>query len=146
MARAIATLITMFLLCGSAVPADQLVFREVNQKNPGGKDLNMVFREVSREEKTSLAKVTRRSGASVHSSMFVVRGFYDIAKARGAKYFINLREWDGPDGDRMYLVGIANDRNVSIPQYFGLNEAPSVPERREFLSVEQFAPMFEGGR
>jgi hypothetical protein len=144
MRQAIVALIFTFLLCGSATPADQLVHREVNQKNPAGKDLIMTFREVSRDERTSLAKVTFRSGASVPSSMFVARGFYDIAKARGAKYFINLKEWDGPDGDRMYLVGISNDRNVSIPQYFKLNEAPA-PDQPEFLSVDEFARVF-GGR
>jgi hypothetical protein len=143
MRQGIAALIVTFSLCGSAIPAD-FVHREVNQKNPGGKDLIMTFREVSRDERTSLAKVTFRSGASVPSSMFVARGFYDIAKARGAKYFINLKEWDGPDGDRMYLVGLSNDRNVSISQYFRPNEAPSAPDQPEFLSVDEFARIFEG--
>ena len=46
----------------------------------------MSFEEVRRDEKTSLAKVTFVSGASVPSIMFIVRGFYDIAKARGATY------------------------------------------------------------
>src|SRR5688572_21682577 len=55
--------------------------REINEKNPGGKDLVMTFQELRRDEKTSTAKVTFVSGASVPSIMFIVRGFYDIARA-----------------------------------------------------------------
>lgn len=137
---------TLVLCTTVTFAADRLVHRDINQVNPGGKDLKITFREVSRDEKTSLVKVTYRSGASVASSMFVVRGFYDIAKARGAKYFVNLKEWDTPDGDHVYLVGFSNDTNVSIPEYFGLTEPPSVSGRQQFLGVEQFAPIFEGRR
>ena len=59
--------------------ADALYHREVNQKNPGGKDLVMTFQELRRDDKTSTVKVTFVSGASVPSIMFIVRGFYDIA-------------------------------------------------------------------
>lgn len=133
----------LILGCTEDIPNDQLVHREVNQKNPGGKDLVMTFREISREERTSLAKVTYRSGASVPSTMFVVHGFYDVAKARKATYFINLKEWDSPDGDRMYLVGFSNDKDVSIREYFRFNEPPSDPDRHEFFSVKEYARIFE---
>jgi len=43
--------------------------RDVNQVNPGGKDLVMSFQELRRDKRTSLAKVTYKSGASVPSSM-----------------------------------------------------------------------------
>ena len=139
----LATLTVFVLPAGAAGP---LVRNEVNQRNPGGKDLVMTFQEVRRDEKTSLAKVAYRSGASVPSSMFVVRGFYDVAKARGYKYFINLKEWDAPDGDRMYLIGLSNDKSVSISEYFGFTEPPSVPDRHQFLSVDEFSRLFEGRR
>ena len=129
--------------CTEDIPKEQLVHREVNQKNPGGKDLVMTFRKISREERTSLAKVTYRSGASVPSTMFVVHGFYEVAKARKSKYFINLKEWDAPDGDRMYVVGFSNDKDVSIREYFRFNEPLSVPDRHEFLSVNEYARIFE---
>jgi hypothetical protein len=139
--------IAMLIGCAFIEPAtaaDALIRREMNQKNPPGKDLMMTFEELRRDEKTSLAKVVHRSGASVPSAMFVVRGFYDISRTRGFKYFINLKEWNAPDGARMYLVGFSNDKTVSIPTYFGFTEPPSVPDRRQFLAVDDFARLFEG--
>ena len=65
---------------------------------------------------------------------------YDIAKARNAKYFVNLKEWNAPEGGRMYLVGFSNDKDVSIRDYFGLTDAPST--KQEMLSVEQYATIF----
>jgi hypothetical protein len=139
----VALICALMLGCSEDMPNDSLVHREVNQKNPGGKDLVLTFREISREERTSLAKVTYRSGASVPSIMFLVQGFYEVAKVRKAKYFINLKEWDAPDGDRMYLVGFSNDKDVSIQEYFRFNEPPSIPDRHEFLSVKEYAKIFE---
>ena len=40
----------------------------------------MSFQEFRRDQKSSLAKVTFVYGASVPISMFIVRGFYDVAK------------------------------------------------------------------
>jgi hypothetical protein len=145
--RQLAPIVVLVMLCACTIcesRADTLIDREVRQTNPGGKDLVMRFQEIRRDERTSLAKVAYRSGASVPSSMFVVRGFYDIAKARGLKYFINLKEWNAPDGDHIYLVGFSNDKRVSIPEYFGFMEPPSVPDRHEFLGVDDFARLFEG--
>lgn len=140
MRRFVAGLIGVLLqACTQQPSGGALVHRQVSQKNPGGKDLEMVFREVRRDDRTSLAKVTYRSGASVPSAVFVMCGFSDTAKARRAQYFINLKEWDGPDGDRMYLIGFSNERNISIPEYFQFTERPSVPDRHELLSVDQFS-------
>jgi hypothetical protein len=74
-------LVLVTTLGSPAEAADTLYRRDINQVNPGGKDLIISFEEVRRDVKTSLAKVTFVSGASVPSSMFIVRGFYDIAKA-----------------------------------------------------------------
>jgi len=140
MRRFAAGLIGVLLQACTQEPAGEaLVHKEVSQKNPGGKDLEMVFREVQRDDRPSLAKVTYRSGASVPSSVFIMCGFLDTAKARRAQYFINLKEWDGPDGDRMYLIGFSNDRTISIQQYFQFDERPSAPDRHELLSVDQFS-------
>ena len=136
-------LLVVFMLSAPAV-ADVLAVdlhrREVDQKNPGGKDLVMSFEEVSRDERTSLARVTYKSGGSVGASMFVVRGFYDIARARGAAYFIKLKEWSAADGAQMYLVGFSNDKNVPPAEYFGL--AAPLPGEIRFMSVEQFSGIF----
>jgi len=124
----------------AAVP---LIRREVKQANPGGKDLVMTFEELSRDVKTSTAKVKRVSGASVPSAMFIARGAYDIARARGAAYFINLKEWDAEDGTRMYLIGFAPDKNVDPKTYFDLKEPLPADKRLLFLSVQAYERIFK---
>ena len=119
--------------------ADNLHRRQVKQVNPGGKDLVMSFEEVRRDEKTSLAKVTFVSGASGPASMFVVRGFYDIAKARGATHFIKLKEWRGPDDSWMYLVGFSNTEDIVPKEYFKLAESVEP----KFMAVSDFDPLFK---
>ena len=114
-------------------PATKLHRREVTQKDPEGKDLVMTFKELQRDEKTSIAMVKFVGGGSVISSMFVARGAYDIAKARGAAYFVNLKEWEGENGARMYLIGFAPGKDVNPQEYFGLKEPlPDDPKHRFF--------------
>lgn len=139
--RALAAGLIALLLnaCTDKLTDGALVHRQVSLKNPGGKDLEMVFREMRRDDRTSLAKVTYLSGASVPSAIFIMCSFLETAKARRAQYFINLKEWDGSDGDRMYLVGFSNEPNISIPEYFRFTERPSIPDRHELLSVNQFS-------
>jgi hypothetical protein len=122
--------------------AGPLVRREVKQANPGGKDLVMTFEELRRDARTSTATVKRTSGASVPSAMFIARGAYDIARARGAAYFINLKEWDAEDGTRMYLIGFATDKNVDPKTYFDLKEPLPADKRLQFLSVQAYERMF----
>jgi hypothetical protein len=121
-----------------AEAADTLYRRDIKQVNPGGKDLIMSFEEVRRDEKTSLAKVTFVSGASVPSIMFIVRGFYDIAKARGATYFINLREWKAEDDSWMYLVGFSNSKDIVPEEYFKLGDSAEP----KFMAVSDFDVLF----
>lgn len=53
-----------------------------------GKVLNMEFQEVAREAGTSTVRITRRSGGSVSSSMFVLRGMCGLARSRGKQNFV----------------------------------------------------------
>lgn len=126
-----------------ALGAESLHYREVDIKNPGGKDLIMKFEELRRDDKTSLARVTRVSGASVPSIMFTVRGFYDIARARGTAYFVTLKEWTAEDGSWMYLVGFANDDRVSLVEYFGLTEPLTTPGAGRFDAVKDYDVIFK---
>ena len=141
-------LITVMLTClfpANVIAAD-LYRRDIDQLNPGGKHLVMSFEEVRREEKTSLAKVTYKSGASVASSMFTARCFYDIARARGALYFIKLKNWKAEDGSQMYLVGFSTTKSVSPTEYFGLTEPLPTSKEYDFMSVEDFGRIFEPQR
>ena len=134
------TLSLVIILGSPAAAADTLYRRDVKQANPGGKDLIMSFQEIRRDEKTSLAKVTFVSGASVPVSMFIVRGFYDIAKARGSTHFIKLREWKAEDESWMYLVGFSNSKDIVPQEYFKVDDE-SVGDK--FMAVSDFDLLFK---
>lgn len=56
-----------------------------------GKQLNMSFRELTRDTEQSLVEVTRVSGGSVSSSMFIVSGLCGLTRARGEVNFVSER-------------------------------------------------------
>lgn len=56
-----------------------------------GKTLDMDFTEVERRPDASIVQVNLRSGGSVSSSLFVLRGMCALAKARGEPYFKSSR-------------------------------------------------------
>ncbi|MEQ1850535.1 MAG: hypothetical protein ABMA01_02985 [Chthoniobacteraceae bacterium] len=72
-----------------------------------------------------------------------MRGAYDIARARGAACFLNLKEWEGENGARMYLIGFAPDKDVNPQEYFGLKEPlPDDPKHR-LLRVSDYERIFK---
>lgn len=54
-----------------------------------GKMLDMSFRELTRETEQSLVEVTRVSGGSVSSSLFIVRGMCGLMRARSKQNFVS---------------------------------------------------------
>lgn len=70
--------------------ADTQLFRLTIADTPveNGKVLNMEFQEVARETGRSTVQLTRRSGGSVSSSMFILRGMCGLARSRGKQYFV----------------------------------------------------------
>jgi hypothetical protein len=74
--------------------------------------------------------------------MFDVRGNYEIAKARGAACFINLKAWEGKDGAWMYLTGFAPNKDMDPTTYFDLKEPLPAEKRHQFLSIKDYAPLF----
>lgn len=64
----------------------QLVVKELATEDR--KELNLTFSEVARGEASSTVLVTRESGGSVSSSMFVLRGMCGLARARGKNNFL----------------------------------------------------------
>jgi hypothetical protein len=137
------------LMCFSAVfiqPAnaeEKLHHREVNQKNPGGKDLIMTFEETKREGDISTVKVTMTSGASVPSAMFIMRGVYDIAKIRKKHFLIKLSEKEEEDGSWTYRFGFANDRKVNPQKHFNLKEPLPDDGGFTFMAVRDFDMIFK---
>ena len=119
---------------------------QIETKDKEGADFAMKATETERGDKTSTIKVIRKKRlGSVGSSMFVMQAFYEIAKARKSEYFVNLKEWNDKDGDRIYIGGFTNKKDADIKQEFGdqfeyNNESG---QKRKLLSVSQFAPLFE---
>jgi hypothetical protein len=79
-------LLTPFVTQAADPPLFHLAIADVPVEN--GKVLNMEFQEVAREVGTSTVQITRRSGGSVSSSMFVLRGMCGLARSRGKQYFV----------------------------------------------------------
>ena len=77
----------------SAFATDPTLFhlaaKDVRVEN--GKVLNMEFHEVERKTDSSTVQIARRSGGSVSSSMFILRGMCGLARSRSAQYFIPTR-------------------------------------------------------
>jgi hypothetical protein len=122
--------------------AIELIRIEERGKTRDGRDFVMIFEELQRHEKTSIVTIKAVNGGSVGSAMFMVQGACDIAKARGAACFINLKEWEGKDGAWMYLMGFAPDKGVDPITYFELKEPLPAEKRHQFFSVKDYAPLF----
>jgi hypothetical protein len=89
----------------TACASTGLVQMEVKQSAvSGGKPLEMEFREVERETNASIVEVKYVSGASVPSSMFVMRGVCKVVRARGAKYFSSQKVFGAFEGKTRYRV------------------------------------------
>ena len=112
------TLVILLIFSHVSIGAD-LYNQEINVKAKEGKDLIMVLDEIERQDRFSIIRVKHTSGASVPSIMFVVKGCVEIAKIRGAKYFINLKEWADERGDWFYKIGFSEDESVNIETFFG---------------------------
>ncbi len=128
----------LFLCSGYSIGSSEKLWNDkVNIKSNDGKDLIMKFEEIERQEGYSIARVEFTSGASVPSIMFIVKGFYTIAKLRGKKYFINLQEWHDKDDNWMYKVGFVNAKNIDLIKTYG-SDIKSDLDLEAFMSVEEY--------
>jgi hypothetical protein len=121
------------------------VFAETNQlvivrsEDYGDTNYLMRIEELERNGNVSKLKLTyEKMGSSVGSSMFIMRGFYEVAKSRGTEYFINLKEWDDEDGGRMYIGGFTDDDSTPANEY-GEEFASTnkYGQKRNYMSVSQ---------
>lgn len=67
------------------LPLFELHVKDAPAEN--GKVLNMDFAETARTDENPTVLVTRKSGGSVSSSMFVLRGMCGLARARNKQNF-----------------------------------------------------------
>lgn len=104
--------------------------------------------ELERHEKISKIRFTRKKDvkiSSVGGSMFFVKVFYEIAKARKCDYFVILEEWTDEDGNQVYTGGFTNKKDADIKQEFGerFSYKDESGQDRKLVSVAQFALLFE---
>ena len=122
---------------------------DIRSADSGDTNCLMRIQEVERNANTSILRLTyRKMGSSVGSSMFVMSGFYEVAKARGAEYFINLKEWQDPNGGQIYIAGFTNTKDADINQTFGAQYALTneYGQARSLMSASQFGMLFERRR
>jgi len=128
-------------LAGAATNSTALV-----QIDSGDTIYLMKIVELERDTNTSKLRLTyKKMGSSVGSSMFIMRGFYEVAKARGAEYFVNLKEWDDKNGGRIYIAGFTNTKNADLRKEFGeeYSYENEYDQKRGFMSVSQLKMFFE---
>jgi len=146
------TLLTVILLGFAVVPShagtdtNAVTLVQIDSKDFG--DTNSLIKIVEFERNTNTSKLRmthQKMGSSVGSSMFIARGFYEVAKARGAEYFINLKEWDDKDGSRIFIAGFTNTKDVDLKKEFGAeyDYNNEYGQKRGFMSVSQFKRFFE---
>ena len=104
-ANLVATLLAACLSTAHAV--EPLVHLEAKgQTVENGKTIDMEFTEVERRSDASIVQVIFRSGGSVSSSLFILRGMCSVARARGEVYFKSTR-LPAPEG--RYIVRFPRD-------------------------------------
>ena len=139
---AIVILITVY--AGAATTPVSLV--QIDSKDFGDTNSLIQIEELERDAKTSKLRMThQKMGSSVGSSMFIMRGFYEVAKSRGAEYFINLNERDDKEGGRIYIAGFTNTKDADLKQEFGAeyDYSSEFGQKRGYMSVSQLKGMFE---
>jgi hypothetical protein len=122
----------------------------VDSRDMGDTNSLMRIVEVERGTNTSKLRFTSEGRASsVGWSMFIMLGFYEVAKARGAEWFINLKEWEDGKGGWIYIAGFAHTNRVDLRKEFGseYSETNAYGQARRFMSVgelRELRGLFEG--
>lgn len=131
----------IFLLLSFMAHGAELYHQEVNIQDDISKNLIIVFDEVESHDRFSIVKVTYTSGASVPTSMFLMKCVYEMAKLRKASYFIPLKDWTDDEGNWISKVGFTSDLNVDPFTYFGDDVDKNKP--MNFMSVRDYDLLWE---
>ncbi|MFZ6647229.1 hypothetical protein ACO0LO_16005 [Undibacterium sp. TJN25] len=132
----------VFASYASAAPAP-LILNEIHQTGGQGKPLDLRVEEVSRDAKTSTVEIRFVSGASVPSSMFIMHAIYDIARARGDRYFVKLSEHVGDAGKRTMLIGFSREKVVDVGSYYDTAHIQNLDGKLEQLDTDMFDLVFK---
>jgi hypothetical protein len=142
--------VTILIACQAKAMTNSTPLVAIDSSAFGDTNCLMKIVELERNANTSKLRLTyRKMGSSVGSSMFIMRGVYEVAKARGAEYFINLKEWDDQKGGRIYIAGFTNTKDADLKKEFGeeFTYETEYGQKRGYMSVSQlktfFAPQTE---
>jgi hypothetical protein len=138
--------ISVLFACHAGATTNAVPLVQVDSRDFGDTNCFMRVVELERNANTSKLRLTyQKLGSSVGSSMFIMRGFYEVAKARGAEYFINLKEWDDQNGGRIYIAGFTNVKEADLKKEFGdeFSYENESGQKRGFMGVTQLKIIFE---
>lgn len=146
MKSVVAVIIAVILMACHAGATNAISLVQVDSRDFGDTNCFMRVVELERNANTSKLRLTyQKLGSSVGSSMFIMRGFYEVAKARGAEYFINLKEWDDQNGGRIYIAGFTKIKDADLKKEFGeeFDYENEFGQKRGFMGVSQLKMIFE---
>ena len=138
--------LTILAACHAGAATNSTSLVQIDSRDFGDTNTLMKVVEVERNANTSKLRLTyKKLGSSVGSSMFIMRGVYEVAKARGAEYFINLKEWDDPNEGRIYIAGFTNTKDADLKKEFGeeFSYETEYGQKRGYMSVSQLRILFE---
>ena len=125
-------------LSAAGARASEASLVSVDAADFGDADSHMRIEEIERHAHTSTLRLTYdRLGSSVWSSVFIMRGFCEVARSRGMEYFINLKEWEDPRGGRLYIAGFTNTKDADPAAEFGAEHAAGPGQDRGYMSVSE---------
>src|SRR5262245_8725634 len=101
----------LVLLLPAQAQAGDLFRRDIDMSSVRPTGMVMSVEETRRDARTSEVKVIFKSGSSVGSSFFLISCFCDMARERGAAYFIKLKEWSGKGRGYMYVIGFSDSKD-----------------------------------
>ena len=138
--------VVLVITCQARAASNSTSLVQIDSKDYGYTNAVMRLVEIERNEKTSKIRLTyEKLGSSVGSSMFIARAFYEVAKARGAEYFINLKEWEDGKGVRIFIAGFTNTKDADLKKEFGdeYSYENEYAQKRGYMSVSQLKMVFE---
>lgn len=133
----------MTFLSGCSKPQHQLIV--IDSRDYGDPNFLMKFEEISRTKNTSTVRITSQKASSVGSSLFIMKGFYEIAKVRGFKYFTSLDYKNLSREQGIYIGGFTNNKDADIKKEFGeqFSYENDYGQQRKIASVEQYDFLFD---
>jgi hypothetical protein len=142
--RIMTILLAVMLLSVAAAQGEQPRRGADATKPKEAKVPGTAFSEIERHKNYSVVAVTVAPGTAAPPSMFVLKGCYEMAKRRGAAYFVTLREWQDAKGNWDYVVGFSPDDRVDPATFFGVPVDPG--KKLMFKSVKDYDLLWSTGR